>query len=190
MLKASARNCAENRSPNLKVLAIDKSQLRKPVSRKMLRPMVPNVPAVGGTMTELPFAKQPNAARVPGSGALATQLPQKAADCVADNGIEPTKGMVWVQPPAPGPVQYGIELAPPDLKSENLPKKSQRSVPSLVPLMLLAESKVCHGCALWRVTMELIFQPSKSCANPFLPGMLYVTERVNRCRMSKSLFPY
>src|SRR5438270_12085075 len=55
ILKNSARNCAVSRSLKRKFLAIDRSRLRKPVSRKMLRPMVPKVPKAGGIMTELPF---------------------------------------------------------------------------------------------------------------------------------------
>ncbi len=38
----------------LKVLHTEKSTFLKPVSRKMFRPIVPKVPALGGTMTDLP----------------------------------------------------------------------------------------------------------------------------------------
>ena len=38
--------------------------------------------------------------------------------------------------------------------------------------------------------MELIDQPSSNCPGDFLAGKLYVAVKVNRCRMSKSLFPY
>src|SRR5229473_3096111 len=44
ILKNSARNWAPKCSPNLKFLATDRSTFLNPVSRKMLRPMVPNVP--------------------------------------------------------------------------------------------------------------------------------------------------
>src|SRR6266705_6747366 len=75
----SKRNRALNRSLNVNVLNRERSQFLKPLSRKMLRPMVPNVPQVGGTITELPSTKQPPAgilnalfpARVLASGATA-----------------------------------------------------------------------------------------------------------------------
>src|SRR5438309_2930995 len=70
-LNNSTRNSAPNRSVNLKVLNTEKSTFLKPPSRKMFRPIVPNVPSLGGTMTELPFTKQPPAASVVGSGATA-----------------------------------------------------------------------------------------------------------------------
>src|ERR1700733_14385295 len=57
-LKNSARNWSPNRSWNLKFLNIEKSTFRKPESRKMFRPIVPKVPALGGTMTDLPETKQ------------------------------------------------------------------------------------------------------------------------------------
>src|SRR5713226_8900730 len=56
MLKNSARNCAPKCSPHLKFLATERSTFLKPVSRKMLRPMVPKVPSAGGIRIELPFA--------------------------------------------------------------------------------------------------------------------------------------
>src|ERR1700722_16190786 len=70
------------------------------------------------------------------------------------------------------------------VKAEELPKKTQRSVASFGPLMLLPVSLTVHGCALSRVTMELICQPSSIWAKDFLPGIAYVSERVRRCRMS------
>src|ERR1035438_6164420 len=56
MLKNSTRPCKPKCSLHLKFLASEKSTLRNPVSRKMLRPMVPKVPSAGGTRIELPFA--------------------------------------------------------------------------------------------------------------------------------------
>src|SRR5579863_4190548 len=55
-LKNSARNWAVNRSLNLKLLVMDMSKFLKPASRKILRPVVPNVPMAGGIRTELPNA--------------------------------------------------------------------------------------------------------------------------------------
>lgn len=43
-------------SPNVKVLATERSTLWKPVSRKMLRPMVPNLPIPFGIRMEPPTA--------------------------------------------------------------------------------------------------------------------------------------
>src|ERR1700736_1852678 len=59
MLNTSKRNSAPNRSLNLKSLKMEKSKFLKAVSRKMFRPMVPKVPATGGTRTDLPSTKQP-----------------------------------------------------------------------------------------------------------------------------------
>src|SRR5260370_33572055 len=56
ILKNSARNCAPNRSPHLKFLATERSTFLKPVSRKMLRPIVPKVPSAGGIRIESRFA--------------------------------------------------------------------------------------------------------------------------------------
>src|SRR6266852_8151888 len=53
MLKNSARNCAVSRSLNLQLLETDISRLWKPISRKMLRPELPKVPAAGGSRTDL-----------------------------------------------------------------------------------------------------------------------------------------
>src|SRR5579863_3451318 len=112
----------------------------------MFRPMVPNVPALGGTMTEPLFAKHPPVANVLASGAFAAQFDMSAAElegtdniCVtpaADTQLAPLGSTV--KPPVPfgtaaNPEQYGIEFAVP-LKSDGFPKKSQRSVKSLVPL--------------------------------------------------------
>src|SRR6202023_3831333 len=77
------------------------------------------------------------------------------------------------------PAKYGIGFGP-EVKSEGLPKKSQRSVASFVPLMLLTVSLTVHGCALSRVTMEFICQPSSIWANNFLPGIAYISARVGR----------
>src|SRR5271157_319929 len=54
-LKNSMRNCAASRSPNFQFLATDKSTFLNPVSRKMLRPIVPKVPPGGGIIKELPL---------------------------------------------------------------------------------------------------------------------------------------
>src|SRR5579859_592740 len=70
-LKTSTRNWALNRSLNVKFLNIEKSTSLKPLSRNRFRPIVPKVPKVGGTMTELPETKQPALASVLGSGAFA-----------------------------------------------------------------------------------------------------------------------
>src|ERR1035437_6985600 len=56
LFKNSTRNCAPNRWPHWKFLATEKSTFLNPVSRKMLRPMVPKVPSWGGMSTELPAA--------------------------------------------------------------------------------------------------------------------------------------
>src|SRR5205085_9161963 len=61
-LKNSTLNWAPNRSLNFQFLVTEKSQLWNPVSRKILRPIAPNVPNGGGIMKEFPWAKQPNAA--------------------------------------------------------------------------------------------------------------------------------
>src|SRR5207302_7295180 len=80
MSNTSKRNCAPKRSLNVKVLNRERSQFRKPLSRKMFRPIVPKVPAFGGTMTELPSTKQPPVARVPRSGATAVHCAPIAAE--------------------------------------------------------------------------------------------------------------
>src|ERR1700745_1640163 len=54
-LKNSARNWAVRRSLNFQFLATEKSQLRKPVSRNVLRPIAPNGPSEAGTIADLPF---------------------------------------------------------------------------------------------------------------------------------------
>src|SRR5581483_7410607 len=85
--------------------------------------------------------------------------------------------------------KYGMPFGP-DVKSDGLPKKFQRSVNSPVPLTSVPRSIGPQGCALFRVTMEFSSQPSSSCANDFLPGTRYVKERVKRWRISKSLLAY
>src|SRR4029077_4927707 len=55
-LKNSIRNWALKRSVNFQFFATEKSQLWNPVSRKMLRPIVPKVPNGGGIMNERPLA--------------------------------------------------------------------------------------------------------------------------------------
>src|SRR5690348_14022363 len=93
------------------------------------------------------------------------------------------------------PVQKGMEFAPPDLKSEGFPKKSQRSVLSLLmnaPLLSTPEEKLfwvsqtVHGCPLCSVMMALTFHPSSSWPWPFIDGRSEVVVSVNRWRMSKS----
>src|ERR1700751_4369386 len=54
-LKNSARNCAVRRSLNFQFLATEKSQLRNPVSRNVLRPIVPKVPIAGGIIADRPL---------------------------------------------------------------------------------------------------------------------------------------
>src|ERR1700747_2824336 len=167
-LKSSARNWAPNRSVNLKFLNMEKSTFLKPASRKMFRPMVPKVPALGGTKTEFPSTKQPPAANVPGSGATAVHF----APSDEGNGVTmPLTPDVVVHVAGPGkPVQYGMELEV-ALKSVGFPKKSQRSVFSLSLLKLSDPSITFQGCEPERVTMVLSFQPSNNCPKPFFPGM-------------------
>ena len=69
----------------------EKSRFLKPESRKMFRPMVPNVPNAGGAMTELPFAKHPKASRVATLGAFAVQF------AISVEEFEGTVA-VWVTP--------------------------------------------------------------------------------------------
>ena len=64
-MKISTRNWALYRSLNVKILNTEKSTFLKPESRKMFRPILPNVPLAGGVMTELPDTKQPSAPSVP-----------------------------------------------------------------------------------------------------------------------------
>jgi len=52
MLKNSARNWAVSLSLNFQPLVTDKSKLRMPESRKLLRGDVPKVPKAGGIKTE------------------------------------------------------------------------------------------------------------------------------------------
>src|SRR5215469_10038497 len=73
-LKSSHRNSAPYRSVNLNSLNNEKSTFLKPESRKMFRPIVPKVPALGGTMTELPATKQPPPAKLPKSGETAVHF--------------------------------------------------------------------------------------------------------------------
>src|SRR6266436_4935262 len=110
MLKNSARNWAPYRSLNVKFLKIEKSMFLKPESRKMFRPMLPNVPSAGGVRNALPVGetKQPAAVRVLISLACVVQDFQSAPELA--NGALSTKVMslVVVQaPPVPSasPVQ-------------------------------------------------------------------------------------
>src|SRR5580704_2792370 len=68
------------------------------------------------------------------------------------------------------PLQKGMELEV-ALKSDGLPKKSQRSVFSTVPAKASVVSMMFHGCEPARVTMVLSFQPSSIWPKPFFPGM-------------------
>src|ERR1700736_6115673 len=70
------------------------------------------------------------------------------------------------------------------LKSDGLPVKFQRSTPSPVRLRLVPVSITPQGCAPNTLTMVFTCHPSNSCPYPFTPGMAYVAERVNRCRIS------
>src|SRR5580700_6112340 len=141
MLKNSLRNWTPNRSPIFQFLDTEKSQLRKPESRKKLRPIVPKVNP-GGIMTELPLAKQPN---------------NPSACCIARVVALARHAGLLV------PEKKGIPTGP-DVKSPGLPKKSQRSIPvaavvdAPVPLMSVDESVGPQGCALFKVTMELSCQ--------------------------------
>src|SRR5512146_2814733 len=89
MLKNSARNWVLTRSPKCQFLAIEKSSVRNPESRKMLRPMVPRGPKAGGTSTELLFAKQSNAANdaAPAAPASVMQGDGMLGSTPAKNGI-------------------------------------------------------------------------------------------------------
>src|SRR5271156_168982 len=53
-LNNSPRNWALKRSPRCQFFASEKSTLRKPLSEKVLRPMLPNCPKGGGSMMEFP----------------------------------------------------------------------------------------------------------------------------------------
>src|ERR1700674_37091 len=55
MLKTSNRNWAPYRSLNLKFLNTERSTFTSPESRKIFRPMLPNVPNAGGVRNELRF---------------------------------------------------------------------------------------------------------------------------------------
>src|ERR1700730_6006349 len=157
MLKNSTRNSAPNRSLNLKLLNTEKSTFLKAESRKMFRPMVPNVPFRGGVITELPFMKQPAAASVLGSGATLTHAAGSALTAVTmpvipdvDVQLAPLELAVPSRLTVK-PLHHGMELGP-DLKSLGLPKKSQRSLKSPCPLppVLISwwVSNMSHG---WEV---------------------------------------
>src|SRR3979490_3073006 len=130
------------RSLNVKFLNTEKSTFLYPESRNMFRPIVPKVPALGGVMTELPAARHPPSASVLGSGALLAQFEINAAEFAAvvemlDTPVVVVQEAPLVSTPPPArtanPEQKGIEFWVP-LKSDGLPKKSQRSAPSPVPL--------------------------------------------------------
>src|SRR4029077_16524224 len=155
MLKSSTRNSAPNRSLNIKVLNTEKSTFLKPESRKMFRPIVPKVPAVGGVMTDLPETKQPPIFSVVGSGATAAHWDASEEgsgvtmplmpDC--DEQLAPPVVAAPVAGSTPKPEQKGMEFGP-DLKSPGFPKKSQRSAASWrLPLKSLLLSPRSHGKA-------------------------------------------
>src|SRR5215831_154714 len=60
ILKNSARNWVLIRSVILHFLVTEKSTRLRPLFRKISRPMVPRVPRAGGSIMELPDAKQPH----------------------------------------------------------------------------------------------------------------------------------
>src|ERR1700674_4244105 len=101
----------------------------------MFRPIVPNVPAVGGVITELPEAKQPPTTSVLGSGALLAQFETSVAEFAGvvvmreiPVVVEQEAPLESTPPPAATakPEHQGMEFWVP-LKSEGFPKKSQRS---------------------------------------------------------------
>src|SRR5260370_41289978 len=152
-LKSSHRNSAPYRSVNLKVLNTEKSTFLKPESRKMFRPIVPNVLGRGGTMTDPPLTKQPPAASVLALGAIAVHCPPSDDGSVAvrpeipDSEVQVAAPMLAKVTPVAGAfgnAQKGIELEP-DLKSAGIPKKSQRPVGSPVPMQSHCVSCPSHG---------------------------------------------
>src|SRR2546426_7503681 len=86
-LKNSTRNSALYRSLYAKVLNTEKSTFLKPESRKMFRPIVPKVPVLGGTITDLPDTKQPPAFNVLGSGATAVHCAHIAAESEGEKKV-------------------------------------------------------------------------------------------------------
>src|ERR1700730_16538003 len=126
---------------------MEKSTFLKPESRKMFRPILPNVPLAGGVMTDLPLVdtKQPSAARLPASAALAEH--NVAAEELKEEGSGgawPLTALVGTQlPPDPKPEQNGMAFWP-DLKSAGFPLIFQRSVKS-PPRKSFPKSFVCHG---------------------------------------------
>src|ERR1700682_5233206 len=99
----------------------------------MFRPMVPKVPRLGGTRTDLPLVdtKQPPSFRVLASGATVAHFAPSDEGNVLTSPLTPDCD---VQVTGPGkPTQKGMELVP-DLKSLGFPKKSHRSARSPLPL--------------------------------------------------------
>src|ERR1700737_2591582 len=149
-LKTSQRNWKPYRSLIVKFLKIDMSKLLNPASRKTLRPKLPKLPRAGGTRTELPFVeiKQPKlpsvavpAAAEPWALAWHFAIPAVAPAPVKGNG---PYGVVIVQLGVLAkPLQKG-RLFLPAGKSSGLPKMSQRSAFSPVPLILSPASQTCH----------------------------------------------
>src|ERR1700719_3610675 len=86
MLNISVRNWAVSRSFIVQSLNTEKSQSRKPWSRKILRPAVPNVPVGGAINTELPSTKQPKLNKLPAFGVAELKVPIAVACCVQTPG--------------------------------------------------------------------------------------------------------
>src|SRR5919108_3471052 len=95
-------------------------------------------------------------------------------------------GMAPVHAPPPPGSKQGIPLGPIALKSEGLPKKSQRSANSLVPLNPKDWSLTFQGCPVSKVIMVLSCQPSSNWLLVFLSGSEDVIDKVKRWRMSSS----
>src|SRR3984893_12515677 len=126
---------------------MEKSTFWKPESRKMFRPILPNVPLAGGGMTDLPFVdtEEAAAARLPASAALAEHNVAAEELKEEESGVSwPLTPLVCTQvTPDPKPEQNGMAFWP-DLKSAGFPLIFQRSVKS-PPRKSFPKSFVCHG---------------------------------------------
>src|SRR6266849_8247925 len=154
MLKNSARNWISNRSVIFVVFTSEKSQLSSRGPRKVLRPMVPNCPNSGGTITVPPSAKQPNAWSWL-RDACARQL---ALLCCASEKLK--KGI----PPLGDALMFAAS-----------PKIFQRSLNSPVRLISFPFAKPSvrpHGVPPETVTREFTCQPSSNWPQPFREGRL------------------
>src|SRR5436853_5166948 len=86
MLKNSARNCELTRSVIRHFLFTDRSRSFVPLFRKISRPMVPSVPSAGGSIIELPEAKQPHfESELTASGPMFAARDRHAALVVPEN---------------------------------------------------------------------------------------------------------